>query len=96
MDDKRWFLGGNRRLFEIYAQAGSCDTRARFFDTYQQTYVKKRKGEYQIDHVFADARTEQRVTGWQVDLQAATQQPPYSDHAPLLVTLEAEQDRTAA
>jgi endonuclease/exonuclease/phosphatase family metal-dependent hydrolase len=84
MDDKPWFLGGNRRLFEVYEESGFHDTRARFHDSYQPTY-----GDYQIDHVFADARTEQRVTGWEVDLRPATDQEPYSDHAPILVTLEA-------
>lgn len=88
MDDKRWFVGGNRRMFEIYAESGSCDTRARFFDDYQQTYVKPRMGQYQLDHVFADARTEGRVTGWEVDLTAVTQELSYSDHAPILVTLD--------
>jgi endonuclease/exonuclease/phosphatase family metal-dependent hydrolase len=46
-------------------------------------------GEYQIDHVFADASTEQRVTGSQVDLPVASGESPYSDHAPIIVTLGA-------
>jgi endonuclease/exonuclease/phosphatase family metal-dependent hydrolase len=89
MDDKPWFVGGNRRLFEVYAESGSNDTRARFFDSFQQTYFKPGKAAYQLDHVFADARTEQRVTGWRVDPRPATEEPPYSDHAPIFVTVDA-------
>jgi endonuclease/exonuclease/phosphatase family metal-dependent hydrolase len=87
MDDYG-FSGGNRRLREVYAGSGSLDTRARFFDSYQQTYFKAGKRAYQLDHVFADARTEQRVTGWQVDQRPATEQPPYSDHAPIFVNFD--------
>jgi endonuclease/exonuclease/phosphatase family metal-dependent hydrolase len=89
MDERPAFLGGNRWLFDVYAESGLCDTRARFHDSYQQTYFKAGKGEYQLDHVFADAQTEQRVTCWRVDAGPATQQEPYSDHAPILVTLDA-------
>ena len=67
----------NRRLFAHYEASGFRDTRARLHDTYQPTY-----GDYQIDHVFADARTEQRVTMWEVDLRPAADPEPYSDHAP--------------
>ena len=89
MDDTRWALGGNRRLFEVYAESGYHDTRARFFDSVQQTYFKAGTAAYQIDHVFADARTEQLVTGWHVDPRPATEQLPYSDHAPIFVTVDA-------
>ena len=88
MDDYG-FVGGNRRLREVYAECGSLDTRARFFGSSQQTYFKAGRRPYQLDHVFADSRTEQRVTGWRVDQRPATEQPPYSDHAAILVTVNA-------
>jgi endonuclease/exonuclease/phosphatase family metal-dependent hydrolase len=90
MDDVKWFLGGNRRLFEVYSEYGSCDTRTRFFDSHQQTYFNRhpRALPWQLDHVFADSRTEQRVTGWCVDPNPATEQLPFSDHAPIFVTLD--------
>jgi endonuclease/exonuclease/phosphatase family protein len=87
MDGKPGFLGGNHCLFEMYAKSGFHDTRARCHDSYLQTFFKPGKGAYQLDHVFADARTEQRVTHWEVDPRPATQQQPYSDHAPIVVTL---------
>ena len=55
MDDIRGFTGGNRRMFEIYRQSGSRDTRTRFFDTPQRTYFKDGNRHYQLDHVFARA-----------------------------------------
>jgi endonuclease/exonuclease/phosphatase family metal-dependent hydrolase len=92
MDDEfkeRHFLGGNRRLFKIYEAAGFHDTRKRFHDSYLQTYVGG-KHPFQLDHVFADRRTEGRVTTWKVDLRPATGAEPYSDHASILVTLNGE------
>jgi hypothetical protein len=44
MDDKGWFLGGNRRLFEIYAEAGSSEIRARLDNDRQRTYYKSGRG----------------------------------------------------
>jgi len=89
MDDIGWFLGGNRRLLEIYAEAGSRDIRTRFHDDYQRTYYKSGKGPYQLDHVFADSHTEACVTSWHVDDRPATAREPYSDHAPIIVALDA-------
>lgn len=88
MDDINYFHGGDRRLFKIYEEAGSCDTRVRFHDAYQRTYFKSGMGSYQLDHVFADAATEARVVSWDVDESPATAQEPYSDHAPIIVALE--------
>lgn len=79
MDSKAWSVCGNQRLFELYTESGSHDLRARFFDSFQQTYFKVGKAAYQLDHVVADAGTEQRVTGWRVDPRPTTKQPPYSD-----------------
>lgn len=88
MDDIGHFHGGDRRLFKIYEEAGSCDTRVRFHDAYQRSYFKSGMGSYQLDHVFADAATEARVVSWDVDESPATAQEPYSDHAPIIVALE--------
>jgi endonuclease/exonuclease/phosphatase family metal-dependent hydrolase len=87
MDDVRGFVGGNRRCFAAYETAGSRDTRARFHDSYVQTFFSPGRGPYQLDHVFADARTEARVTGWRVDQRPATSTEPYSDHAPIIVEI---------
>lgn len=79
--------GGNHRNFAIYREYGSLDTRARFFDDFQQTFFKNGRKPYQLDHVFADARTEARIVDWRVDHAAATCVAPYSDHAPVILTL---------
>lgn len=88
MDCRRGFVGGNRRMFETYAAAGSCDTRERFHADYVQTYFKRRTGAYQLDHVFADAMTEAHVRSWQVDERVAISDEPRSDHAPIIVELK--------
>jgi len=88
MDDIPSFAGGNRRLREIWLQAGSHDLRRRFFVEEQQTFFAPRRGPYQLDHVFADAVTEARVKGWRVDTDPATSDPRLSDHAPIWVELD--------
>lgn len=87
MDEIRGFTGGNRRCFEVYREAGSHDTRERFHDDYQRTYFHPRRRAYQLDHVFADPATADRVTSWRVDPDPSTGDAPLSDHAPVLVTL---------
>jgi hypothetical protein len=57
MDDVPGFSGGNRRLREIWAEAGSRDLRLRFFAQEQQTFFAPTRGAYQLDHVFGDAGT---------------------------------------
>lgn len=89
MDEKRWFVGGNRRVFEIYRTAGSVDVRARFHEMHLQTYFKNGSDTYQLDHVFADEATERRLTSWAVDPTLATGPEPLSDHAPILLELAA-------
>jgi hypothetical protein len=88
MDDVRGFGGGNRRLREIWSEAGSCDLRLRFFDEEQQTFFAPRADAYQLDHVFADAATEARLVDWRVDTGPVTSTPTLSDHAPIWVELE--------
>ena len=50
MDDVPGFSGGNRRLREIWAEAGSQDLRLRFFADEQQTFFAPKRGAYQLDH----------------------------------------------
>ena len=88
MDDVPGFSGGNRRLREIWAEAGSCDLRMRFFSEEQQTFFAPKSGAYQLDHVFADAATEARVVDWRVDTEPVLSDPSLSDHAPIWVELD--------
>ena len=88
MDDIPGFASGNRRLREIWAQAGSRDLRSRSFAEEQQTFFAKKAGPYQLDHVFGDGETEARVRNWRVDTDPVTSAPTLSDHAPIWVELE--------
>jgi endonuclease/exonuclease/phosphatase family metal-dependent hydrolase len=88
MDGVPGFSGGNRRLREIWRQAGSHDLRARFFTDERRTFFAPKRGPYQLDHVFADAVTEARVLDWRVDTGPVTSTPTLSDHAPIWVELE--------
>lgn len=85
MDDISSFAGGNRRMFEVYHEAGARDLRERFHDVHQQTFFAPGRRPYQLDHVFADAATERRVTSWRVDAAVAADAPRYSDHAPIII-----------
>ena len=86
MDDFKGFAGGNRRMFEIFDEVGSRDTRARFHSDYVQTFFRKsNRLPWQLDHVFADSVTEARVTAWMVDPTPATGDDACSDHAPIIV-----------
>jgi endonuclease/exonuclease/phosphatase family metal-dependent hydrolase len=88
MDDVAGFSGGNRRLREIWAEAGSCDLRRRFFTEEQQTFFAPNRAAYQLDHVFGDAVTAGRVVDWRVDTEPVLSQPSLSDHAPIWVELQ--------
>jgi hypothetical protein len=88
MDDIRTFAGGNRRLRQIWREAGSRDLRKRFFADEQQTFFAPNRGAYQLDHVFGDAATEGRVVAWRVDTEPVLSQPTLSDHAPIWVDLQ--------
>lgn len=85
MDDVKRFSGGNRRLREIWREAGSRDLRPTRDE--QQTFFATNRGSYQLDHVFADAATASRVVDWRVDTVPATTQR-VSDHAPIWVELD--------
>ena len=88
MDDVPGFSGGNRRLREIWAEAGSQDLRLRFFADEQQTFFAPKRGAYQLDHAFGDAATEARVLDWRVDPGPVTSIPTLSDHAPIWIDFE--------
>jgi hypothetical protein len=60
--DGRPGFGGNVRLHENLAAGGFHDLRLVSYRDEQQTYFKAGKGPDQLDHVFADAATERRVT----------------------------------
>lgn len=80
-------VGGNVRLREIWRAAGSTDLRLRFHAEEQQTFFRRGRRPYQLDHAFADAKTETAVTGWEVLREPVDRSPPVSDHAPILITL---------
>jgi endonuclease/exonuclease/phosphatase family metal-dependent hydrolase len=82
------YAGGNQRVFDIWRDAGSIDTRAPFHTEFQQTFFRARQRvPFQLDHVFVDARTEGRLQAWEVDTGPASNPDALSDHAPIIVTL---------
>lgn len=87
MDDKPRFAGGNRALRTRWHASGFVDIRSRFFADEQQTYFNPKSDPYQLDHVFADALTEARVTNWRVDIDPVIAEPRCSDHAMIRVDL---------
>lgn len=89
MDDVAYFAGGNRQLRTNWKEAGSYDLRQGFFEAEQQTSFRPGSKPWQIDHVFADAATRDRVSEWRVEATPAVEyKPPLSDHAPILVEIE--------
>lgn len=79
----------NEVLFANLTAAGYVDLRPRHAPEEQQTYFKARCRPYQLDHLFADADNEPRVTSWEVLTEVAAELG-LSDHAPILVTLDLE------
>lgn len=89
MDDVTSFAGGNRQLRMNWKEAGSYDLRRGSFEEEQQTFFRLNTKPWQIDHVFADAATRDRVSDWRVDAAPAIEyKPPLSDHAPIFVEIE--------
>jgi exonuclease III len=88
MDDVSGFAGGNRRLREIWSEAGFYDLRLGIYHQEQQTFFAPRRRAYQLDHVFADEETSRRVKDWRVDRTPVELDPPLSDHAPIVVDLD--------
>lgn len=63
------------------------DVRPRHQPDEVQTYFKLGARAYQLDHVFADAATEARVSSWSVVTDVSSKSC-LSDHAPILITIE--------
>jgi hypothetical protein len=79
--------GQEEQLFKNLASLGFVDTRPRHSETEVQTYFKKGKKPYQLDHVYTDAGTEARVGQWNI-LSDVALDLGLSDHAPLLVEVD--------
>lgn len=77
----------NEVLFANLAEAGYVDVRPRHQPDEVQTYFKLGARAYQLDHVFADAATEARVSSWSVATDVSSKFC-LSDHAPILITIE--------
>lgn len=75
------------RLFENLATLGYTDIRPRHSADEVKTYFKPNVGEYMLDHLYADTRTEAAVTSWRVLTEVAADLG-LSDHAPIEVVLE--------
>lgn len=78
--------GQEARLFENLANLGFKDTRPRHSSAEVQTFFKSGKRPFQLDHVYADESTEQRVTRWEV-LAGVAEELKLSDHAPIVLEL---------
>lgn len=76
----------NRRLFENLAAAGLHDLRREADEV--RTYFKPGHAGYQLDHVYGDARTADRVRTWTAVADIVDGDEPLSDHAPLVVEIE--------
>lgn len=77
----------NARLFANIAGAGLHDLRPRFYRDEQQTYFKRGRRPYQLDHAFADRETVARAMSWRV-LREAASELALSDHAPIEVVID--------
>lgn len=89
--DKRFIVGGDlnaaplrdKQIFELLSQQGFFDARKKFYDLPQQTFFKDATKPSALDHIFSDAKTHQKLTGWQVLTEVAADLK-LSDHAPVL------------
>lgn len=79
----------NQTLFQNLHAMSFVDLRPRHHAQEQRTFFQDRKGHYQLDHVYADLRTEELVTSWKV-LPEVASELNLSDHAPIVVEIEAE------
>lgn len=92
MDDVRGFSGGNRRIREIWRDAGAVSVRARFEPEPQQTYFKRGALRNELDHLFVDGVTLSKVAEWRIDPLPATTLA-LSDHAPIWLNVSPETER---
>jgi len=81
----------NARLFSNLADQGYVDTRPRHWADEVQTFFREGRRPFQLDHVFADAKTESLVTSWRV-LREPVESHDASDHAPIEIVIGHERD----
>lgn len=86
--DEVYRRDANARLFANLAESGFHDLRPRFSPDEQRTFFRANQHGYQLDHVFADAQTEQAVRSWRVIDEPAVVDPQLSDHAPIEVLVD--------
>jgi hypothetical protein len=82
--DTKYGRQSNARLFENLASQGFVDLRKAFHESEQQTYFRRGKGPYQLDHVFSDSASAATARSWRVLSEIAAVEG-LSDHAPIEV-----------
>lgn len=83
--DRNYGPRGNAEFFERVADAGWIDCRAVFYEDEQRTFFQPGKGPYQLDHVFVDAETADRLEAFTVVTD--DEYLALSDHAPVVVDI---------
>lgn len=104
MDAIASFAGGNGRLFDIYSEAGAVRLRPVLHGEPSQTYFKPGlRVPWELDHIFADRVTAERMTEYEVDPSPANSSDALSDHAairtvlgPKMVKIPSQAERRAA
>lgn len=101
LDGRQFVLGGdlnssllfdtarksdNAKLFENLRMQGYLDLGTKQGISEQQTYFKADTRPFQLDYLFGDAGTDQRVTSWRV-LSEVAETMGLSDHAPVEIVL---------
>jgi exonuclease III len=76
----------NKIMFENMRKQGYIDLRLAHSDVEQQTYFKKGKGPFQLDHLYGDTDTAGHTTRWEV-LAHVARDLELSDHAPVIVEI---------
>jgi len=84
--DTLYHYENNKIMFENIRKQGYIDLRLAHSISEQQTYFRKNKGPYQLDHLFGDAVTDDRTTRWEV-LSHVARDLKLSDHAPVIVEI---------
>jgi tetratricopeptide (TPR) repeat protein len=74
---------GNEEFFNRMEQSGLHNAHGKFHSQEEQSYFKKGKGPYQLDHVFCDQDTLDQLT--MCDVRSMWPVQELSDHAPLVV-----------
>ena len=87
MDHVGGGFAGNEKLHDNLARQRFVDCRPRFSPEEAQTVFQPHSRPYQLDHVFAAARTEQSATRGDV-IREPVVEDDLSDHAPVLVEFD--------